>query len=116
MRLTDLEPQFIKYVVKDGGVFYSPVDTLAEADGIDFLCPVCFLKNGGNVGTHMVACWFEGKVADDVTPGPGRWNPTGTGYGDLSFVPGKRSNSVQLTGGGCAAHFHITDGDIKISS
>lgn len=57
-----------------------------------------------------MVCWFEGKVPDDAEPKPGRWNPTGTGYGDLSFVPGKKSNSVLLLGG-CAWHGFITNGE-----
>lgn len=125
MRLTELRPRFIKYQVRDvdPNVFvdgirhpdgkeitYPFVESLAEADGIEFLCPKCFAANGGEVGTHAVICWFEGKVADDVEPKPGRWNPTGTGFSDLSFVPGKKSNSVLLIGG-CAWHGFITNGD-----
>lgn len=86
------------------------VDTLAEADGIQFLCPKCFAAHGGPRGTHRVICWFEGKVADGVEPGPGRWNPKGTGIDDLSFVPGAKSNSVLLQGG-CNWHGFVTNGD-----
>lgn len=111
--LTDLEPQFLqKPAEEDGRRTIRHVDTLAEADGISFLCPLCFDKNNGPVGTHTVICWFEGKVSDDVQPNPGRWTPQGTGYQDLSFVPGKKSNSVQLLGGGCNAHFFVTGGKV----
>lgn len=88
---------------------HTPVSTLADAHGIFFLCPKCFAENKGNVGTHGVLCWFEDRVPDDVEPGPGRWKPTGTGINDLSFVPGKRSNSVALRGG-CGAHFFVENG------
>lgn len=95
-----------------GPVEYLPeVDTLAEADGVMFLCPKCFADNGGPVGTHAVICWFVGKVTDDVDPKPGRWTPTGTDLSDLSFVPSAgRSHSVLLTGG-CRWHGFLTDGN-----
>lgn len=129
MKLSELEPHFIRYktwidtwtrVRPDGTTheFTGPregseyVDTLAEADGIMFLCPVCFKTNNGSIGTHSVICWFEDKVADDVEPKPGRWYPTGTGIDDLSFIPHNHSNSVLLLGG-CGAHFFITLGEIK---
>lgn len=126
MKLTELEPQFCRYeersVPKDEfvdgvmhpsgiAVYYVDVETLGEADGISFLCPKCFQANGGPIGTHSVICWFEGHVRDDVQPKPGRWNPTGSGYGDLSFVPGRKSHSVLLLGG-CAWHGFITNGEI----
>lgn len=111
MRLSELEPQFLKLGKEDGHQVHSYVDTLAEADGILFLCPLCFKQNNGPIGTHSVICWFEDKVPDDVCPKPGRWFPTGTGIEDLSFVPKKKSNSVLLLGG-CNAHFFVTNGEI----
>lgn len=97
---------------RTGPAEYIPiVDTLAEADGVWFLCPKCFAGNGGPVGTHAVICWFVGKVADDVDPKPGRWTPTGTGLHDLTFVPSEgRSHSVLLTGG-CRWHGFLANGD-----
>ncbi len=111
MRLRDLEPKLLKMPV---GNVWSPAESLAEAKGIQFLCPRCFEKNGGPVGTHGVVCWFVG-VPGDIPPGPGRWTPSGTGIDDLTFVPGTppRMCSVQLTGPGCGAHFHITRGGIE---
>jgi hypothetical protein len=86
------------------------VDTLAEAQGVWFLCPLCFAKNGGRVGTHAVCCWFVGQVPDDIEPKPGRWTPHGTGLHDLTFVPSDgRTQSVALTGG-CAWHGHVVNG------
>ena len=91
--------------------YIQDVDTLAEADGVWFLCPKCFAQNGGPVGTHAVICWFVGKVPDDTDPKPGRWTPTGAGLHDLTFVPSAgRSHSVLLTSG-CAAHFFVANGD-----
>ncbi len=120
MILTDLQATFIHYLAPgwtdpDGEVYphggTQEVGQLAEADGLEFLCPKCYVANGGEVGTHRVICWFVCKVPDDVRPGPGRWTPQGTGLNDLSFVPSEgRSHSVLLTGGGCAWHGFVTDG------
>lgn len=122
-KLRELEAQFLRYERRELGlptdsprashVVHVYVHTLAEADGIFFLCPKCFAANGGKVGTHGVLCWFEDRVPDDVVPGPGRWKPTGTGYDDLSFVPGKHSNSVLLLGDGCGWHGFVTNGSAE---
>lgn len=119
--LVELEPVFICRKVEqvpcdqwiDGRMYpsgeavsHEPITELERADGIMFRCPKCRDGNG-----HSVICWFEGKVADDVQPGPGRWNPKGTGFADLSFVPGAKSCSIQLLGG-CNAHFFITNGRV----
>jgi hypothetical protein len=121
MKLTDLEPQFLRYEKRpcepnvwiDGMCsdkpyreYFHNADTLAEADGISFLCPICL-----NDSHHSVICWFEDKVPDDLKPNPGRWNPVGTDYHDLSFVPGAKSNSVLLLCG-CAWHGFITNGEV----
>lgn len=115
MRLTELEPQFIRLtdqIGEHGGRIHEAVSTLPEADGIHFLCPKCFQENKGNIGTHGVTCWFEGHVPDDIDPGPGRWKPKGTGFKDLSFVPSNHSRSVRLLQG-CKAHFNVTKGEVK---
>ncbi len=106
--LRELEAEFLKLDSLDPKV-YGRVPTLAEADGLMFLCPKCFAANNGHVGTHMVLCWFEGKVPDDLDPKPGRWNPVGTGLDDLTFVAGKKSNSVLLIGG-CDWHGFVANG------
>lgn len=90
--------------------YIQAVETLAEADGVMFLCPKCHAENGGPVGTHSVICWFVGRVVDDVDPKPGRWTPKGTGLHDLTFVPSAgRSHSVLLKGA-CAWHGFVTNG------
>jgi hypothetical protein len=105
--LTQLEPEWLQHVERG----HKRITTMAEADGLLFLCPLCYQRNGGNVGTHSVICWFEGRVPDDLKPGPGRWTPKGTGFEDLSFVPGKRVHavSVELLSG-CKWHGHIVNG------
>ena len=105
MNLSVLEPQFLK--ITSPGHFLR-VDTIQEADGVIFLCPVCFKSNNGRVGTHSVICWQP--HVPRVSPYSGRWRFEGTGYGDLSLVAG--SSSILLTGPGCGAHFFIRDGKI----
>jgi len=79
---------------------------VVNAQGVMFLCPVCFVKNGGPVGTESVLCYFRGRgVPDDAVPGPGRWEAHGTGFDDLSLSP-----SVNVDNG----HWHgfVTNGAI----
>lgn len=90
-------------------VYLPTVEKLAEADGVMYLCPLCFKNNGGAIGTHRVLNWFVGKVPDDVDPKPGRWNPSGTGLHDLTFV-GPGAVSVLLTGG-CGWHGFVSNGN-----
>lgn len=128
VKLLDLDPQFLKRVFrhcergptedrtcifvhdqpKDHEEWHH-VDAIADADGVQFLCPVCFTKNGGPVGTHSVICWRP-RVPSDVCPKPGRWELVGTGYADLSLVAG--SSSVLLQDAPCKAHFFVTNGQI----
>lgn len=107
-RLRDLEAQLLK-ALPDGCSKF--VESLAEADGIIFLCPKCFATNAGPIGTHSVICWFVGKVPDDRVPKPGRWNPQGTGIDDLTFVP-PGATSVLLTAG-CGWHGFVTNGSAE---
>lgn len=111
IKLTELKPQFVRWEKReeaDGEHTYPvPVATLAEAQGLRFLCPLCNELLKGK-GVHQSVCWFEDAPAEAV-PGPGRWKPKGTGYADLSFVPGKKSRSVRLIGG-CNWHGFLTDG------
>lgn len=107
IKLTELQPKFLHF---NSDLSHMFVDTLAEADGISFLCPKCYCEPPvGPDGTHSVKCWFEDKVPVGVNPGPGRWKPAGTGLEDLSFVPGKKSHSVQILGG-CNWHGFIVKG------
>lgn len=65
-----------------------PALTIANAQGILFLCPKCFVKNGGRVGTESVLCWFRDRsVPDNALPGPGRWLASGTSFADLTLSP-----------------------------
>lgn len=133
MRLRDLEAEFIKRVVTPNvptdiadadfeitrkshvelrdRIEHHPVETLAEADGVWFLCPKCFAANGGKRGTHMVLCWFVGKVPDDAQPKPGRWNPAGSSLDDLTFVGPGAASVLLLSDAGCQWHGFVKNGD-----
>ena len=87
------------------------VEDLKDADGVSFLCPKCFDANKGKVGTHTIVCWFTGKVPPDRTPGPGRWNPSGTGLADLTFI-GPGAASILLTDG-CRWHGFVKNGNAE---
>jgi hypothetical protein len=119
MKLIELDAHFVKLEMlpqdehfPNGRPSFRRVELLSEADGVWFLCPKCFATNQGKVGTHSVLCFFEGRVPDWVQPNPGRWNPVGTGLNDLTFVPGKKTQSVQLLGG-CNWHGFVTNGSAE---
>lgn len=136
MKFSALEPRFIRYetrveashVVEGnaetwrergmptrevvGPKEYSiTVQSLAEAQGIWFLCPKCLAENPTGVGVHSCEVTFSGKGAKDDqgsrgTGGkPTRWNVSGTGFNDLTLTP-----SVALIDG-CAWHGFITNGE-----
>lgn len=131
MRLVELGPFFVTYGVgvasphigqpqpdgttKWGGFpvkLITHVDSLVQAQGIWFLCPLCFTKNNGPVGTHMIDVTFAGRgVPDDHGShgdggAPARWQVSGTGFEDLTTTP-----SILLIGG-CNWHGFITQGMI----
>lgn len=115
-RLSELEGTLVRITkrAKDGTVKqYAPVKDLRKAHGVTYLCPVCFHRNGGPVGTEHVLHWFtQAKLPAHATPGPGRWNTAGTKLDDLTFVaPG--SFSVNMIG-----HWHgwIENGTVKVDS
>lgn len=85
--LLDLEPEWI--VDAGPNTRMRSADLTPEtAQGVMFLCPVCFLKNGGPIGTHAVLTYFRDRgVPDDARPGPGRWVVSGTGFHDLTLSP-----------------------------
>jgi hypothetical protein len=126
VRLVDLDPAFIRreirqcagYEVNPECITVSPHTeheyhlpcSFEEADGVIFLCPKCLAAQPDGVGVHSCICWRP-RVPPEVDPKPGRWEFQGTGLGDLSLVAG--SSSVALRGG-CAAHFFVERGDIRM--
>lgn len=78
---------------------YGQVATLAEAHGVWFLCPLCFQRNKGSVGTHSVMAGFAGRCppgsyTQNKSGQDSRWVASGTGLDDLILSP-----SIQLEGG-----------------
>ena len=61
---------------------------IVDAQGIVFLCPSCYRKNGNSdVGVHSVLIWFADLgVPEEAFPKP-RWNVTGTSMADISITP-----------------------------
>lgn len=135
MRLADLDARFVRYETRyehwevcegdpatwrargcptktvEGPREYSVVvETLADAQGIRFLCPLCFAKNNGMVGTHEIEVTFEGRGATDKQGSHNksgaavRWNVQGTGLDDLTLRP-----SI-LSEGECGYHGYVTGG------
>ena len=108
--LSLLETAFI--IVIEPGRRHRVVESLAEAQGVQFLCPACFEKNHGPVGTHCCLCWFSDHgVSDDEVPTGGRWVPSGAGLEDLSLSPSIMSPSDP----GCAGwHGFLEQGKVRI--
>lgn len=101
MRLSELEPQFLK--VQDSGHF-PHAETVAEAHGIHFVCPKC--------GDHSVGVWFADRpVPAELRPRP-RWRASGSGYEDLTLAPS--INLVDDDGHtvACGWHGFVTNGEI----
>lgn len=110
MRLADLNAYFIRLSDRPGS--FRLAESIADAQGVLFLCPLCYGVNKGAVGTHSVICWSRSRgVPDDVEPKPGRWVLSGTGIDDLTLdaEPGQ-SRSVLLLGG-CGWHGFVTSGE-----
>jgi len=105
VRLTELEPELVAHA-PSASAAHLPL-TLDNAQGLLFVCPKCHSAQG-RPGSHSVLCWFRNRgVPDDETPGPGRWDVSGTGFDDLSLSP-----SVHLSGPGCGWHGFIRNGEI----
>jgi len=93
VRLTDLEPVLVQHQVRDGRRWNIPVHGVAEAHGVLFLCPTCWTKNGGPVGTHGVLVTFNGRgVPNELgsqsrNGGPSRWSAAGETVHNLTLQP-----------------------------
>lgn len=123
LKLTDLEPRFVVYETVDArehtrfarpdsdGVLH-PIPFI-ESQGIEFLCPICFVKNNGALGTHLCSVTFAGRGATDTQGSHNeegkavRWNVSGDSFENLTTTP-----SILLIGG-CGWHGFITNGVMK---
>lgn len=90
---------------------HHPVGTIQEADHIDFLCPLCFARNGGAKGTHHVMVTFAGRDVPDEAGSrdqngkPSRWTIAGgSSLDDLVLTPSILLNESQPPDVGC--HWH----------
>lgn len=107
-KLSLLNAELIKH--SDLGILAAT--SMEEAQGVMFLCPACFLKNNGPIGTHRVICWSRSRgVPDSVIPGPGRWKLVGTSIDDLTLEADYPSTqrSVDLSKS-CGWHGFVTNG------
>lgn len=113
MKFTQLNPHLLRYEKRPDGVYHVEVDTIAECNGVQFLCPKCFETNKGAVGTHSVLCWSQNRgTPDEAAPGPGRWTITGTSVEDLTLGgENGKSDSVLLTSG-CGWHGWVKNGEV----
>jgi hypothetical protein len=80
MKLSDLEPRLVRHLTPEGRDGYRYVDTLAEAQGVHFLCPC-------SEGHGLLVYFRDRGVPDDAVPGPGRWTASGTSLEDLTLTP-----------------------------
>jgi len=125
MTLKELEAYFIRYekriagsghgrLMPDGSYQYGgfetwvliPTELLSEAQGIMFLCPLCFKNNNGPIGTHSICISFENRnVSDECVSRnsegqPAKWDIIGgTGLNDLQLSP-----SILINAGHCQWH------------
>lgn len=104
MKLTELEPQFIRYK-GDKHAGHSHVASLAEAQGIRFLCPTCKVDYGDDC--HSIVLPFRGRNVDASINGGHQWDVSGTDSSNLTLKP-----SVNAAGGGCRWHGWVTNGEV----
>lgn len=89
---------------------FHDVETVAEADEVTFLCPLCFERNAGSGGTHYVMVTFEGRNVPDVagtrnsTGKPSRWSASGNTIDDLVLAPSILLDAGRASDKGC--HWH----------
>ncbi len=87
-------------------VYLVNVETLAEADGVTFLDPGEFRKNGGPVGTGSIHIPFKGRGERSKQT---CWESSGTSLADLTLSP---SIFINMHGNPPGWHGWIRDGEI----
>lgn len=97
MKLTALEPQFLRVIEPGKGYRHVDPDYFEEAQGVRFTCPKC--------GDHQVLVWFRDRdVPAQEEPTP-RWAVSGTGISDLTLAP-----SINVRG---CWHGFVREGEIR---
>lgn len=114
MKLSQLDPCWLRYVAhEDGRIYHYQVDRLHNAQGVQFLCPKCYVANGGEVGTHVIVCWSRTRgTPEDASPGPGRWALHGTDFSNLTLDGDSGASRSVLLQSGCKWHGFITNGEV----
>lgn len=109
MKLADLEPRFVTHEELGGHWYDVRVASLAAAHAVRFLCPACYAKNNGPVGTHGVMVTFHDRGVPDHLGsrsrqgGPSRWRVSGDSVENLTLTP-----SIDCE----CWHGHVTNGEI----
>lgn len=108
--LVELDAYLMSAKLRPDGVRYVPARSLAKAQGMRFLCPLCWVANKGRIGTHSVLVGFArrappGLFSCDSGGKDSRWIVTGTSIEDLTLRP-----SIWLKGEGCGWHGYVTKG------
>lgn len=83
------------------------VDAAGHANGVTFLCPGCFQKNNGPVGTHTIVVWNK-RCPDDISKV--KWDFTGDTLDSLTITPSIDTRTTPT----CSAHFWVKHGHIII--
>ena len=123
MRLSQLEARFVRYETRPHpsqaagwtSEYLVKVDSLAEAQGIKMMCPACFIRNSGPIGTHWIEVSFAGKGVKDHQGSrdregkPSRWDVSGAGYEDLTLRPSILIDQAKPACDGW--HGFVTNGD-----
>ena len=116
MKLVQLEPQFVQYFEDETGNHLRHAPDLGHAQGIQFLCPSCFVRNGGAVGTHLIEASFTGTGVLDHQGShnrkgePSRWTASGSMYVDLTLRPSIQIDAAKPACDGW--HGFVTKGDV----
>jgi hypothetical protein len=91
------------------------VDTLGDSDGLQFLCPCCYIHNSGPIGTHRIAVYFAARGAPphiglNSEGKTTRWEVMGNDFLDLTLSP-----SIHVKKG-CGWHGWIEHGVVKTAT
>jgi len=100
MKLTDLEPEFIRYLGGNRWMFTATTYYPNEADGIAFKCPKC---------SEQLICWSS-KISTEVYPGPNRFHILGTNFSDMTL----KGTISDLIPHECEPLFFIENGYIHL--
>lgn len=134
MRLSELKPRWYVYrdvfeghpgIAPPDGNFGDPYHHVvlerakdaSEAQGISILCPACFRKNGGEVGTHRIQVGFEGRGllphqgSQNREGKPSRWQVSGIMLTDFESANETLTLSPSIDCG--CWHGFIKNGDIS---